>query len=200
MADIEWLIEQIDEAPEGPQIGAFFDFDGTLIAGYSALAFFKYRLRRGQISPKEILNTVAESLSIEHRGKDVTELMNVGVQGQAGRSVDEVDAWARTVFAREIADRVEAGVSVSAGLDAIARSRTTVHGFQATLGARLASLEKLGIRNSDVSIEMWSALSETEDVDLAKAILDLKGQEAAYTAALSVTKRILDRSLLDFLR
>ena len=34
MADIEWLIEQIDSSHEGPQIGAFFDFDGTLIAGY----------------------------------------------------------------------------------------------------------------------------------------------------------------------
>jgi putative phosphoserine phosphatase/1-acylglycerol-3-phosphate O-acyltransferase len=44
MADIEWLVEQIDNAPEGPHVGAFFDFDGTLIAGYSAAAFFTYRL------------------------------------------------------------------------------------------------------------------------------------------------------------
>jgi flagellar hook-associated protein 3 FlgL len=101
---------------------------------------------------------------------------------------------------REIADRVEAGVTVSAGLDAINRSRTTVHDSQATLGARLASLENLESRNGGVTIEMRSALSETEDVDLAEAILDLKGHEAAYTAALSVTGRILDRSLLDFLR
>jgi flagellar hook-associated protein 3 FlgL len=64
----------------------------------------------------------------------------------------------------------------------------------------MSSLENLEARNEGVTIEMRSALSETEDVDLAEAILDLKGQEAAYTAALSVTGRILDRSLLDFLR
>jgi flagellar hook-associated protein 3 FlgL len=101
---------------------------------------------------------------------------------------------------REIADRVQAGLPAANGLDAIERLQTNVHNSQSTLGARMASLEKLETRNEGVTIEMRSALSETEDVDLAEAILDLKGQEAAYTAALSVTGRILDRSLLDFLR
>lgn len=101
---------------------------------------------------------------------------------------------------REIANRVDAGVSAADGLDAIKNSRTLVHGAQATLGARLASLEKLEARNSGVTIEMRSALSETEDIDLTEAILELKTQEASYTAALSVAGRILDRSLLDFLR
>ena len=55
MADIEWLVEQIENSPEGPQIGAFFDFDGTLIAGYSAAAFFTYRLQRREISVREIV-------------------------------------------------------------------------------------------------------------------------------------------------
>jgi len=101
---------------------------------------------------------------------------------------------------REIADRVEAGLPAAVGLDAIERAHAGVHNSQATLGARLASLEKMESRNEGITIEMRSALSETEDVDLADAILDLKSQEAAYSAALGVTGRILDRSLLDFLR
>ena len=52
MADIEWLVDQVDRSPEGPHIGAFFDFDGTIIAGYSALAFFKYRLRAATWEPR----------------------------------------------------------------------------------------------------------------------------------------------------
>ena len=101
---------------------------------------------------------------------------------------------------REIADRVEAGLPAAAGLDAIARAHEGVHTSQSTLGTRLASLEKLEARHEGTTIEMRSALSEREDVDLADAILDLKSQEAAYTAALGVAGRILDRSLLDFLR
>ena len=33
MADLEWLLEQIETGPEGPTVGAFFDFDGTLSPG-----------------------------------------------------------------------------------------------------------------------------------------------------------------------
>ncbi|MEZ5157823.1 MAG: HAD-IB family hydrolase [Candidatus Nanopelagicales bacterium] len=106
MADIEWLIEQIDSSHEGPEIGAFFDFDGTLIAGYSAAAFFKYRLRRGEISVSEVVKTVAESINVERRGHDVSEMMRVGVQAQAGREVDEMDAWAANVFSRKIAGMI----------------------------------------------------------------------------------------------
>ena len=36
--DVTYDIEQL---PEGPRIGAFFDFDGTLIAGFSATVFLK---------------------------------------------------------------------------------------------------------------------------------------------------------------
>ena len=43
---------------------------------------------------------------------DAVELMNVGVQGQAGRDVEEAERWARTVFAKEIAEMIR---SSSAG-------------------------------------------------------------------------------------
>ena len=36
MTDLGWLLEDVSNSPDGPQVGAFFDFDGTLIDGYSA--------------------------------------------------------------------------------------------------------------------------------------------------------------------
>ena len=45
-----------------------------------------------------------------------------------------------------------------------------------------------------------SALSEVENTDLAKAIVDLQLQEVAYQAALAATARVMQPSLLDFLR
>jgi len=38
------LTREIDEGPAGPAVGAFFDVDGTLIAGFSAVAFLRDRL------------------------------------------------------------------------------------------------------------------------------------------------------------
>lgn len=144
MADIEWLLEEIDRSPEGPRVGAFFDFDGTLIEGYSAAAFFTYRLKRGEIPAKEVIRSVREGLKMEHRGDDVTELMNVGVRGQAGRAIDEVESWARNVFSRKIAEMIypEARQLINAHL---AKRHTVVIASSATTPQIQATAEDLGI-------------------------------------------------------
>ena len=40
-------LRRIADGPSGPTIGAFFDYDGTLIDGYSAAAYFIDRIKRG---------------------------------------------------------------------------------------------------------------------------------------------------------
>ncbi|MGB7981237.1 MAG: HAD-IB family hydrolase [Candidatus Nanopelagicales bacterium] len=144
MADIEWLVEQIDRAPEGPEVGAFFDFDGTLIAGYSAAAFLTYRLKRREISTGELVRTIRESINMERRGHDVTELMNVGVQGQAGRAADEVETWARTIFGRKIAEMIypDSWTLIEAHLR---KRHTVVIASSATRPQVEAAAEELGV-------------------------------------------------------
>ena len=53
---------------------------------------------------------------------------------------------------------------------------------------------------SDSQLSLTSALSDVENTDLAKATVDLGLQEVAYQAALGATSRVLQPSLLDFLR
>lgn len=144
MADIEWLIEEIENAPGGPEIGAFFDFDGTLIDGYSAAAFFKYRLRRGEISVSEVVKTVREGINVERRGHDVSEMMRVGIQGQAGREADEMDAWARNVFSKKIAGMIypDSRLLIEAHLR---KGHTVVVASSATRPQIQATADDLGI-------------------------------------------------------
>jgi len=101
---------------------------------------------------------------------------------------------------RQIADDVDAGVVVNSALDNISAAQSRVHTTQATFGARLMSIEKLESRNDETITGVRSSLSKTEDVDLTEAILELKSQEAAYTAALNISGRLLSQSLLDFIR
>jgi len=101
---------------------------------------------------------------------------------------------------RQIADDVDAGVVVNGALDNISAAQSRVHTTQATFGARLMSIEKLESRNDETITGVRSSLSKTEDVDLTEAILELKSQEAAYTAALNISGRLLSQSLLDFIR
>ena len=68
MADIDGLLDEISRSPEGPQIGAFFDFDGTLIDGYSAVAYFRDRLLARDVGTTELLKSITESINVEVRG------------------------------------------------------------------------------------------------------------------------------------
>ena len=45
--------------PTAPTVGAFFDFDGTLIYGFSVLALQAARLRRRDVSPQEVAQRAA---------------------------------------------------------------------------------------------------------------------------------------------
>src|SRR5262249_55523386 len=56
------LTREIDGGPAGPQIGAFFDLDGTLLAGFSAYEFLRDGIlsrRMGAAEVVETLRTVA---------------------------------------------------------------------------------------------------------------------------------------------
>ena len=56
MADVADLLAEIESAPPGPEICAIFDFDGTVIAGYSATVFIREQIRRGDITVRDLLD------------------------------------------------------------------------------------------------------------------------------------------------
>ena len=51
-------MQEIRDAPTGGKIAAFFDYDGTLIEGFSVVALAKDRVRRGDVSLSELASTV----------------------------------------------------------------------------------------------------------------------------------------------
>ena len=43
-------VAEIEGSPAGPEVGAFFDLDGTLVAGFTGVIMTQDRLRRRQMS------------------------------------------------------------------------------------------------------------------------------------------------------
>lgn len=70
----------------------------------------------------------------------------------------------------------------------------------ADVGTRTGRVEKAQTTAQNAELDMTAMLSEVENVDIAKAIVDLQMQEVAYQAALGATARVIQPSLLDFLR
>jgi flagellar hook-associated protein 3 FlgL len=69
-----------------------------------------------------------------------------------------------------------------------------------TIGAATNRIEAAMVRNSDEQLALRGELAQVEDVDLSAAIMDLQTQEVAYQATLGALSRVLQPSLVDFLR
>lgn len=72
--------------------------------------------------------------------------------------------------------------------------------WRAEAGARANRLELVQTRLQETEINVSGLLSRVEDVDVAEAIMNLKMEENVYRLALASGARIIQPSLLDFLR
>ena len=54
MQDYSKVVKEVEQSVEGPQIGAFFDFDGTIIYGYSATTYLREQLKRGDVKIQQL--------------------------------------------------------------------------------------------------------------------------------------------------
>jgi putative phosphoserine phosphatase/1-acylglycerol-3-phosphate O-acyltransferase len=80
----ESLANDVLSGPAGPEVAALFDFDGTLIDGYSAAAFLEDRARRGDISLGEAARLLRTGLDARAGRADFNQFMRVGVQAFRG--------------------------------------------------------------------------------------------------------------------
>lgn len=72
--------------------------------------------------------------------------------------------------------------------------------FRSEAGAKVNRLELVESRLEDMELNYTELLSENEDVDMARLIIDLKNQENVYRASLAAGARIIQPTLVDFLR
>ena len=69
-----------------------------------------------------------------------------------------------------------------------------------TVGARSNQLERMRQAADDMALNVSQSLSDVEDIDLPQTITDLQLQQTAYQAALAAGARVVQPSLIDFLR
>jgi len=96
-------IEEVEAGASGPEIGAFFDFDGTLIAGYSGTEFYRARLRARDVGPGELVRTLRAVGEMRLRGADVDRLMETAIAVWEGRPVDDMEQLAERLMMQRIA-------------------------------------------------------------------------------------------------
>jgi flagellar hook-associated protein 3 FlgL len=103
---------------------------------------------------------------------------------------------------RDVSSNLKAddGPALRADLDLLAAKTDEVLGARALNGARQTRFDAALTRLAEVEEATLKQLSETEDVDIAKALIEFSSQQAAYQSALKAGANIVQVSLLDFLR
>lgn len=89
---------------------------------------------------------------------------------------------------------------IEASIEDIDSNIVNILNARADLGARMNRLDLIENRLSSQKISATQMMSKNEDVDYEEAITNLITQESIHRAALSTGSRIIQPSLIDFLR
>src|SRR5258708_39906978 len=84
----EQLIADVEAGPQGPRVGSLFDFDGTLIDGYSLSAFARHHLRSLQIAPADLGRLLLTGIHGVTTEGDRARFPGLSMRTRGGRSAD----------------------------------------------------------------------------------------------------------------
>lgn len=97
------VIAEVEALPRGPQIGAFFDFDGTIIAGYSAIALMREQIKRKQLSARQIFESSRAIASFGIGSTSFSALMLTTTQFMRGTDEEAFRQLGAQLFEKDIA-------------------------------------------------------------------------------------------------
>ncbi|MEM6534022.1 MAG: HAD-IB family hydrolase [Pseudomonadota bacterium] len=100
--NIEDLIEDIYDSGEGPEIAAFFDFDRTLISGFSAKAFMQEQLRERRLPAKAIASTLASIAKYSAGRTNFSGFMAETTKHLAGETEADLDEVGEKIFREKL--------------------------------------------------------------------------------------------------
>ncbi|SHH20100.1 flagellar hook-associated protein FlgL [Tepidibacter thalassicus] len=89
---------------------------------------------------------------------------------------------------------------ISKKLDEIDTHMNNISRLRATVGARTNTVETIRNRIEDTKINFTKLLSETEDTDMAEVSMQFMMADSIYKASLNIGARIIQPSLVDFIR
>ncbi|WFR68728.1 flagellar hook-associated protein FlgL [Curtobacterium flaccumfaciens] len=135
-------------------------------------------------------------------GTDVTRRIGDGTTVRVDTSGAAVfGSGGSSVFAMidSIVGDLQNGVNTNPRINDVDAAISTVRGAQADVGVRHAAALSAQDSLKSATVSLESRRAGIEDKDLAKAVLDLQVQQTNYQAALAVTAKVLQPTLMDYL-
>ena len=188
--------------------------DGDLAAGYAANKASAYRAVTQDIS-YHVSNGSEVKVNIE--GQNVIGWSGDTSPGESGYTAgtnffDTIDKVLLGLSGENSYKTVASGGAVqttsfssssqlvSSCLDELEKDLDRIAKSQSELGARMNYVESTDSRLASNEITFTKLQSNNEDIDVAKASVEVSSAQSVYEAALSVTAKVTKASLVDYLR
>lgn len=137
----------------------------------------------GDVAATGKMMTVGGGLNIQ---VNVTEQQLLGENSELLTTLENLSAGLREGESMDLG-------AIDKGIDRLLTS-------SAEVGARANRVESAENRMFDNTLQLKTMLSNITDVDMAEAITKLKSEESVYQASLAASAKIIQPSLMDFLR
>ena len=176
---------------------------GTMLFGGQEITVAPYTVTRDLVD-NTITTVTANPRGIDHTMPvEVAEGLTVA-QALSGTTVfgglaDPTNAFDTLIRLRE-ALQINDATAIRAELDNLSTAHDRATSAAAVVGTRLGWLDSLETRLKDEEIVLDTSLGRIEDLDLAQAITEMRQIQTFYEAGLSSGARLLQQSLVDFLR
>src|SRR3984893_9943691 len=99
-------VAEVDASPHGPKVGAFFDLDGTLVAGFTGVIMTQDGSRRRELGGGEFLGVVQAALNHQLGRADFEQLIYRGASMMRGRSLDDIDELGERLFVQHVVSKI----------------------------------------------------------------------------------------------
>ena len=133
-------------------------------------------------------------------GDNLDIKVNVTGEDALRSGVDVFDALRDLINGLEDPDTIAGTAQIAVQITPLSNALDQIKAVRAEAASTFTQLETTENQLANFKLNIEDMLSDTEDADMAQAIVELQIQQTAYETSLATAAKILQRTLMDFLR
>ena len=99
-------VAEVMASPAGPHIGAFFDLDGTLVAGFTGVIMTQEQFLARQMGIGDFIAMIQAGLNHQLGRAEFEDLIGTAARAMRGRSLSDLDEMGERLFRQKIESKI----------------------------------------------------------------------------------------------
>lgn len=140
---------------------------------------------------------ISQGVSMEYNVSASDILM---FRSDKGKNINVMELLSNITKNLESPDATESSKITGENLEDLTATMGNLSKIMAEVGAKQNRMESAKSKNEDENFNMTELLSKTEDIDLTEKLMQYSMMQTVYMASLQTSSRVLQPSLIDFLK